>query len=142
MRGHCNAGPSPDASGVRAPDGVAGRLDDRAGVAFVKGKRAQSAEDDESWRADEVAPTLNSFDVGDTRATVAVVRALRPESAVAWFNEGTALEASGQAAAAREKYEEALRRDARYSPALNNVGALLLKDGRLADARKIGRAHV
>jgi site-specific DNA-cytosine methylase len=52
---------------------MAGRLDGGAGVAFVKGKRAQSDTDDESWRADTVTPTLTGFDVGDTRATVAIV---------------------------------------------------------------------
>jgi site-specific DNA-cytosine methylase len=54
--------PSPDPGGVRAPDGLAGWSHDRAGVAFVK-----------SWREGDVAPTLNSFDVGDARATVAVL---------------------------------------------------------------------
>jgi site-specific DNA-cytosine methylase len=43
------------------------------GAVFVKGKRAQSVEDDESWREGDVAPILNSFDVGDARTTVAVV---------------------------------------------------------------------
>lgn len=60
--------PSPDSRGVRAADGLAGRMDNRAGVAF-----ASSPEDDESWRTGDVAPTLNSFDVGDARTTVAVV---------------------------------------------------------------------
>ena len=88
---------------VDGADGLAGGLDDRAGVevtglngediaqtlrgfghgwqgqqndtnsVFVKGKRAQSVDDDESWRAGDVAPTLNSFDVGDARTTVAVL---------------------------------------------------------------------
>jgi hypothetical protein len=57
---------------MRAPDGLAGRLDGGEVVAFVKGKRAQTTEDDESWRADTVTPTLNAFDVGDTRATTLV----------------------------------------------------------------------
>jgi len=39
---------------------------------FVKAGRAQTAESPESWREGGVAPTLNAFDVGDTRATVAV----------------------------------------------------------------------
>jgi site-specific DNA-cytosine methylase len=59
--------------GGRAPDGLAGRPHDRA---FVKGKRAQSVDDDESWRAGDVSPTLNSFDVGDTRATTLVAATL------------------------------------------------------------------
>ena len=42
-------------------------------VAYTKAKRAQSSTDDESWVAGVVAPTQNAFDVGDTRATTAVV---------------------------------------------------------------------
>jgi DNA-cytosine methyltransferase len=40
---------------------------------YVKSRRAQSATDDETWVPGEVNPTLNSFDVGDTRATTAIV---------------------------------------------------------------------
>jgi DNA (cytosine-5)-methyltransferase 1 len=40
---------------------------------FVKSRRAQSATDDETWVEGQVNPTLNSFDVGDTRATTAIV---------------------------------------------------------------------
>ena len=43
-------------------------------VAFTKAKRAQSATDDESWVDGQVAPTMNGFDTGDTRATTAVVQ--------------------------------------------------------------------
>ena len=42
-------------------------------IPFVKAKRAQSSEDDETWEADRPAPTLSVFDSGDTRATVAIV---------------------------------------------------------------------
>jgi site-specific DNA-cytosine methylase len=40
---------------------------------FVKAKRAQSVDDDETWEADRPAPTLSVFDSGDSRATVAIV---------------------------------------------------------------------
>lgn len=40
---------------------------------YVKSRRAQSVTDDETWVPGEVNPTLNSFDVGDTRATTAIV---------------------------------------------------------------------
>ena len=40
---------------------------------FTKSRRAQSATDDETWVPGEVNPTLNSFDVGDTRATTAII---------------------------------------------------------------------
>ena len=63
------------------------------------------------------------------------VRILQPGSAVAWFNEGTALEAMGRASDAAARYAEALRLDPRHSPALNNAAALALKAGRLDEAR-------
>lgn len=40
---------------------------------FTKSKRAQSSDDDETWVAGGVVPTLNAFDCGDTRATVVIV---------------------------------------------------------------------
>lgn len=40
---------------------------------YVKSRRAQTATDDETWVLGEVNPTLNSFDVGDTRATTAII---------------------------------------------------------------------
>jgi len=39
---------------------------------YVKSKRAQSKDDDESWQRGGVTPTLNAFDMGDTRATVVI----------------------------------------------------------------------
>ena len=42
---------------------------------FVKSRRAQSATDDETWIDGQVAPTLNAFDIGDTRTTTAVIYA-------------------------------------------------------------------
>jgi site-specific DNA-cytosine methylase len=40
---------------------------------YVKSRRAQSVTDDETWVPGEVNPTLNSFDMGDTRATTAII---------------------------------------------------------------------
>ena len=40
---------------------------------FVKSRRAQTSEDDETWVEGEINPTLNSFDMGDTRSTTAIV---------------------------------------------------------------------
>jgi len=42
-------------------------------IPFVKSRRAQSVDDEETWREGGPAPTLNSFDSGDSRTTVAVV---------------------------------------------------------------------
>ena len=47
-------------------------------MVFTKRGRAQSVDDDESWGEGEVMPTLNSFDVGDTRTTAAVVSPTLP----------------------------------------------------------------
>lgn len=58
--------------------GAGGGVDDNTAqgghlVPYVKGKRAASDADDESWRQDQTAPTLNTSDVGDGRATVLAV---------------------------------------------------------------------
>lgn len=43
-------------------------------VTFVKAKRAQSVEDDETWNTDRPAPSLNAFDNNsETRATVLAI---------------------------------------------------------------------
>jgi site-specific DNA-cytosine methylase len=44
---------------------------------YVKSRRAQTSTDDETWVHGEVNPTLNSFDVGDTRSTTVVVGSLQ-----------------------------------------------------------------
>lgn len=49
-------------------------------TAFRKAKRAQSDQDDETWVDDDKTNTLNNFDIGDTRATVAVVEPLLYEN--------------------------------------------------------------
>jgi DNA (cytosine-5)-methyltransferase 1 len=41
---------------------------------FVKAKRAQTVNDDESWVEKETVPTLNAFDIGDTRTTTAILK--------------------------------------------------------------------
>ena len=43
---------------------------------FVKSSRAQTSDDSETWIPGAVNPTLNSFDVGDTRATTAIIEEL------------------------------------------------------------------
>ena len=53
-------------SGVGAESGTA--------IAYRKSKRAQTEHDDETWVADGGANTLNKFDIGDSRATHAVVQ--------------------------------------------------------------------
>ena len=53
-------------------DADKGDQDTVVAAPFVKSKRAQSTNDDESWVPGEVAPTFNCFDQGDTRATTVV----------------------------------------------------------------------
>lgn len=69
---------------------------------FVKTKRAQSSTDDEKWVEGAVHPTLNAFDVGDTRAVALVVypidtrNALRdPEKRDAVNRQGLGVGAAG-----------------------------------------------
>src|SRR5882672_1867958 len=64
------------------------------------------------------------------------VTRLRPQSAVARYNAGVALEAAGRGADAAREYEAALGLDSAYSLAHNNLGNLRLAEGRVADARR------
>lgn len=86
-------------------------------------------------RNDAAGLYLSLGQPGTALVHFAAVRALRPESAAAWFNEGVALDAAGRSGEARARYAEALARDPAYSQAHNNLAALLLKDGRVAEAR-------
>jgi tetratricopeptide (TPR) repeat protein len=63
------------------------------------------------------------------------VARLQPQSAVARFNVGTALEAGGHPDDAAAWYRQAIDLDGSYAPAHVNLGTLLLKAGRVADAR-------
>lgn len=45
---------------------------------FVKSHRAATTTDAETWRPDTVAPTVNLFDAGDTRATTIIVQEPAP----------------------------------------------------------------
>jgi DNA (cytosine-5)-methyltransferase 1 len=49
---------------------------------FTKAKRAQTTTDDETWVEGKPAPTLNSFDQGDTRATTVVAFATNQRAEV------------------------------------------------------------
>lgn len=64
--------PGAHPGGFNGQDAYTGQL---AIATFVKAKRAQTSTDDESWNEGGVAPTLNSFDTGDMRATTVAVTA-------------------------------------------------------------------
>ncbi|HMF98793.1 MAG TPA: tetratricopeptide repeat protein [Vicinamibacterales bacterium] len=59
------------------------------------------------------------------------VRRLQPQSAVAHYNVGVALEAMKNTAAAAQEYEAAVRLDPQYSAAHNNLGNIRLAERRL-----------
>src|SRR5262249_56261915 len=59
------------------------------------------------------------------------VRRLQPQSAVARYNVGVALEAMKNTEAAAREYEAAIRLDPRYSAAHNNLGNIRLAEGPL-----------
>lgn len=61
---------------------------------------------------------------------------LQPQSAVARYNIGVALEGTGRNAEAAREYEAALRLDPAYAVAHNNLGTLRLAQGRLDEARR------
>jgi tetratricopeptide (TPR) repeat protein len=69
-----------------------------------------------------------------------VVSALRPWSAVAWFNLGAALQAAGKSREAAENYEAAVARDPAYAAARVNLGNLRMQEGRTVDAAAQYRA--
>ncbi len=61
------------ASTMQAKTGSAGETQNPAYVAtYRKPRRVQSTTDHESWVEDDIANTINTFDVGDVRSTTAV----------------------------------------------------------------------
>jgi len=52
---------------------------------YVKAKRAQTNMDDETWTGGGVVPTVNGFDMGDSRATTLILYSL---SSFAGYAEG------------------------------------------------------
>jgi tetratricopeptide (TPR) repeat protein len=67
---------------------------------------------------------------------------LRPASAVAQYNVGTALEASQRYDEAAERYRAALALDPQYARAHVNLGNMLLLDGRVTEAADHYRAAI
>ncbi len=68
-----NAQFNPNIQESETMDTLVARGPHAVGVPYRKSKRAQSAEDNETWVQDEKSNTLNNFDLGDTRTTHAVV---------------------------------------------------------------------
>jgi tetratricopeptide (TPR) repeat protein len=77
------------------------------------------------------------LELGKTEAALAHFEAsarLRPDSAAAVYNLGTAFEAAGRLNEAAARYEAAMKLDASYAPARVNLGTVRLMQGRAADA--------
>jgi len=53
---------------------------------FAKSRRAQSVNDHETWVESDVTPTLNAFDIGDTRTTTAVAYSIREDAGANTFS--------------------------------------------------------
>jgi tetratricopeptide (TPR) repeat protein len=92
---------------------------------------------------DDIA--LLYLQAGEPEAAVAhfeTSNRLKPPSAAALFNFGTALAVAGQIDDAIAQFESALRIDAAYGPAHNNLGELLLRRGNIDEALLHFRAAV
>jgi tetratricopeptide (TPR) repeat protein len=67
---------------------------------------------------------------------------IKPASAPAYFNLGTALTVAGRLDEAVAQYRQALALQPEYAPALNNLGAILFRQGKLAEAERLLSAAV
>ncbi len=65
-----------------------------------------------------------------------VVTRIEPNSAPAWFNEGSALDLAGHRADALQRYERAVDLNPSYAAAYVNMGSLLLGEGHVGEARR------
>lgn len=76
-------GQAADAARMREADGLAGRLDDSAGLVeprtFVKVHHAEDASDAETWQGDDIAPTLSVDATIEARVTTLVASAATAE---------------------------------------------------------------
>lgn len=84
-----------------------------------------------SLRNDAAALYMELGRPADALRHFTAARALEPASAVAWFNEGVALQALERLNEAAERYQKAAQLDPSYSAAHNNIGNLLAAAGRL-----------
>jgi len=88
------------------------------------------------WKAGKWAAVIAQWDSllneSPEHPSTALVRAEMPR---AYYNVGLDRQSEGDVPGARDAYEDALRRDAAYTPALNNLGVLISESG--DDARAI-----
>ncbi len=94
-----------------------------------------TADPDNPALRDDVA--LLYLELGKADAAVAQFEEaarLRPDSATAIYNIGTAHEAAGRLGEAAARYEASMRRDATYAPPRVNLGTIRLMQGRPSEA--------
>ena len=87
-----------------------------------------------SLRNDAAAIDLELGRATDALRHFRAVTALQPRSAPAWYNEGVALEAAGQADAAADRYRRAIALDPGHSAAHNNLATILAAQGHIDEA--------
>lgn len=79
-----------------------------------------------NWRAGKWEAVIATWDrLLNTTPSHPSVRIVIKEMPAAYYNVGHHLQAAGRIPEAQEAYEDALRLDGRYVPALNNLGILL-----------------
>lgn len=106
---------------------------------FVKSRRAQSATDDETWIPGEVNPTLNSFDVGDTRATTAIIQ----QSAYAFDSLSSNSMKSSNPDSGCNEVDVAKTLDTwRPDPSLNQGGIAIVEEPMLVDGTRVDDVRV
>ena len=106
---------------------------------YVKSRRAQSATDDETWVPGEVNPTLNSFDVGDTRATTAIIQ----QSTYAFDSLSSNSMKSSNPDSGCNEVDVAKTLDTwRPDPSLNQGGIAIVEEPMLVDGTRVDDVRV
>lgn len=106
---------------------------------YVKSRRAQTATDDETWVPGEVNPTLNSFDVGDTRATTAIIQ----QSAYAFDSLSSNSMKSSNPDSGCNEVDVAKTLDTwRPDPSLNQGGIAIVEEPMLIDGTRVDDVRV
>lgn len=106
---------------------------------FVKSSRAQTSDDSETWIHGEVNPTLNSFDVGDTRATTAIV-----EPVAYHFDSlsSNSMKSSNPDSGVNEVDQARTLDTWRPDPSLNQGGLAIVEELTLIDGQRVGDVRI
>jgi DNA (cytosine-5)-methyltransferase 1 len=129
-----------DVAALKASGGVlGGGSETLIAEPYVKSRRAQTATDDETWVPGEVNPTLNSFDVGDTRATTAIIQ----QSAYAFDSLSSNSMKSSNPDSGCNEVDVAKTLDTwRPDPSLNQGGIAIVEEPMLIDGTRVDDVRV